>query len=59
MVSAQGRNCIVIGPGADTLPAAHRTDVQDLARFGLRAVPGGTIATLMSATIAGVLINFG
>ena len=32
---------------------------QDLARFGLRAVLGGTIATLMTATIAGVLINFG
>ena len=28
---------------------------QDLARFGLRAVLGGTIATLMTATIAGVL----
>lgn len=32
---------------------------QDLARFGLRAVLGGTIATLMTATIAGVLINYG
>jgi CNT family concentrative nucleoside transporter len=32
---------------------------QDLARFGLRAVLGGTIATLMTATIAGVLTNFG
>lgn len=31
----------------------------DLARFGLRAVLGGTIATLMTATIAGVLSNFG
>jgi len=28
---------------------------QDIARFGLRAVLGGTIATLMTATIAGVL----
>lgn len=31
----------------------------DLARFGLRAVLGGTIATLMTATIAGVLLHFG
>ncbi|MFC0677142.1 NupC/NupG family nucleoside CNT transporter [Lysobacter korlensis] len=31
----------------------------DLARFGLRAVLGGTIATLMTATIAGVLTYFG
>ena len=30
----------------------------DLARFGLRAVLGGTIATLMTATIAGVLTYF-
>jgi CNT family concentrative nucleoside transporter len=30
-----------------------------LARFGLRAVLGGTIATLMTATIAGVLLHFG
>ena len=32
---------------------------KDLARFGLRAVLGGTIATLMTATIAGVLTNLG
>jgi len=32
---------------------------QDLARFGLRAVLGGTIATFMTATIAGVLTHFG
>ncbi|TWI09172.1 CNT family concentrative nucleoside transporter [Lysobacter ruishenii] len=32
---------------------------QDLARFGLRAVLGGTIATLMTATIAGVLTQLG
>jgi CNT family concentrative nucleoside transporter len=31
----------------------------DLARFGLRAVLGGTLATLMTATIAGVLIGLG
>ncbi|MBI3523005.1 MAG: NupC/NupG family nucleoside CNT transporter [Betaproteobacteria bacterium] len=31
----------------------------DLARFGLRAVLGGSIATLMTATIAGVLLHFG
>jgi CNT family concentrative nucleoside transporter len=31
----------------------------DLARFGLRAVLGGSLATLMTATIAGVLINLG
>ena len=31
----------------------------DLARFGLRAVLGGTIATLMTATIAGVLTYLG
>ncbi len=31
----------------------------DLARFGLRAVLGGTIATLMTATIAGVLSKLG
>ena len=31
---------------------------QDLAKFGLRAVLGGTIATLMTATIAGVLSHF-
>ncbi|MBW3550233.1 MAG: NupC/NupG family nucleoside CNT transporter [Proteobacteria bacterium] len=30
----------------------------DLARFGLRAVLGGSIATLMTATIAGVLTRF-
>ncbi|KFN43531.1 NupC/NupG family nucleoside CNT transporter [Arenimonas oryziterrae] len=29
----------------------------DLARFGLRAVLGGTLATLMTATIAGVLLG--
>jgi len=29
----------------------------DLARFGLRAVLGGSLATLMTATIAGVLTN--
>ena len=32
---------------------------QDLARFGLRAVLGGSIATMMTATIAGVLTRFG
>jgi CNT family concentrative nucleoside transporter len=32
---------------------------QDLARFGLRAVLGGSIATFMTATIAGVLTWFG
>lgn len=32
---------------------------QDLAKFGLRAVLGGTMATLMTATIAGVLTHFG
>ena len=32
---------------------------QDLARFGLRAVLGGSIATMMTATIAGVLTNLG
>lgn len=31
----------------------------DLARFGLRAVLGGSIATLMTATIAGVLTSLG
>ena len=31
----------------------------DLARFGLRAVLGGTIVTMMTATIAGVLAHFG
>lgn len=30
----------------------------DLARFGLRALLGGTLATLMTATIAGVLSRF-
>ena len=32
---------------------------QDLAKFGLRAVLGGTLATLMTATIAGVLTSLG
>ena len=32
---------------------------QDLARFGLRAVLGGSIATMMTATIAGVLTWLG
>ncbi len=32
---------------------------QDLARFGMRAVLGGTLATLMTATIAGVLTTLG
>ena len=32
---------------------------QDLARFGLRAVLGGSVATFMTATIAGVLSHFG
>ncbi|WP_058361693.1 NupC/NupG family nucleoside CNT transporter [Xanthomonas translucens] len=32
---------------------------QDLARFSLRAVLGGSIATFMTATIAGVLSHFG
>ena len=31
----------------------------DLARFGLRAVLGGSLATFMTATIAGVLTSFG
>ena len=31
----------------------------DLARFGLRAVLGGSLATFMTATIAGVLSSFG
>ncbi|MDQ3617384.1 MAG: NupC/NupG family nucleoside CNT transporter [Pseudomonadota bacterium] len=31
----------------------------DLARFGLRAVLGGSIATMMTATIAGVLTHLG
>ena len=31
----------------------------DLARFGLRAVLGGSLATFMTATIAGVLSRFG
>jgi concentrative nucleoside transporter, CNT family len=30
----------------------------DLARFGLRAVLGGTLATLMTATVAGVITSF-
>ncbi|MCC5863177.1 MAG: NupC/NupG family nucleoside CNT transporter [Gammaproteobacteria bacterium] len=30
----------------------------DLARFGLRAVLGGTLATLMTATMAGVITSF-
>jgi concentrative nucleoside transporter, CNT family len=30
----------------------------DLAKFGMRAVLGGSIATLMTATIAGVLLGF-
>jgi CNT family concentrative nucleoside transporter len=30
----------------------------DLARLGLRAVLGGTLATLMTATIAGVITSF-
>jgi CNT family concentrative nucleoside transporter len=32
---------------------------QDLAKFGLRAVLGGTLATFMTATIAGVLTTIG
>lgn len=32
---------------------------QDLAKFGLRAVLGGTLATFMTATIAGVLMSLG
>ena len=32
---------------------------KDLARFGMRAVLGGSIATFMTATIAGVLTLFG
>jgi CNT family concentrative nucleoside transporter len=32
---------------------------KDLARFGMRAVLGGSIATFMTATIAGVLTYFG
>ena len=31
----------------------------DLARLGLRAVLGGTLATMMTATIAGVLTSMG
>ena len=31
----------------------------DLARFGMRAVLGGSIATLMTATIASVLLQIG
>lgn len=30
----------------------------DLARFGMRAVLGGSIATMMTATIAGVMLNW-
>ncbi len=32
---------------------------EDLAKFGLRAVLGGSLATFMTATIAGVLTGFG
>jgi CNT family concentrative nucleoside transporter len=42
--------------GIGGLAPERRTD---LARFGMRAVLGGTIATLMTATIAGVLSQFG
>jgi concentrative nucleoside transporter, CNT family len=31
----------------------------DIARFGMRAVLGGSIATFMTATIAGVISQFG
>ena len=31
---------------------------QDIARFGMRAVLGGSVATLMTATIAGVMLNW-
>ena len=33
------------------------TLTRDLARFGLRAVLGGSLATMMTATIAGVLTS--
>lgn len=42
--------------GIGGLAPERRTD---LARFGLRAVLGGSIATFMTATIAGVLTHFG
>ena len=41
--------------GIDGLAPERR---HDLAKFGLRAVLGGTIATFMTATIAGVLTHF-
>src|SRR5690606_13759071 len=48
-------NAIQIG-GIGGLAPERR---QDLARFGLRAVLGGSVATFMTATIAGVLSHFG
>ncbi|MBS3897138.1 nucleoside transporter C-terminal domain-containing protein [Silanimonas sp.] len=41
--------------GIGSMAPERRTDI---ARFGLRAVLGGSIATLMTATIAGVMINW-
>ena len=52
---AYALDAIQIG-GIGSLAPERRSD---LARFGLRAVLGGTIATLMTATIAGVLLHFG
>lgn len=43
--------------GIGAFPAPERR--HDLAKFGLRAVLGGSIATFMTATIAGVLSHFG
>jgi len=42
--------------GFGGLPPERRSD---LARFGLRAELGGSLATLMTATIAGVLTSLG
>ena len=46
----------IVGGGIGGLAPERRSD---LARFGLRAVLGGSIATFMTATIAGVLSSFG
>ena len=43
---------LIIGGGIGGLAPNRRSDI---ARLGLRAVLGGTLATMMTATIAGVL----
>ncbi len=54
MVFANFRAIAVLISGIGSMAPSRRSDI---ARLGLKAVIGGTLANLMSATIAGFLIG--